>query len=215
MADGFERLRQEAAAIVSAPILAGTILAVALAVMWTALHWSYRAALENKDSHIAFLERRLAEYRDRLNGATPDEARKRIDALESELGTLRVRLQPRHLTTAQRQAIIDRSRLPAGTPPADIRVAHEANCSDCRAFAEEIAGALGERDNWRVTTAAIEAPAERPRTGLGIRVEQPLRPPPEAVRLQESLRSARLPFDMIAGDVGASIELIVTERAVH
>jgi len=215
MADGFERLRQEAAAIVSAPILAGAILAVALAVMWLALHWSYRAALENKDNHIAFLERRLSEYRDRLNGATPDEARKRIDTLDAEVKTLRLRLQPRQLTQAQRQAIIDRSRLPAGTQPADLRIAHEASCSDCRAFAEELAGAFGERDNWRVTTAAIEAPAERPRTGLGVRVEQPLRPPPEAVRLQESLRSARLPFDVIAGDIGTAIELIVTERVAH
>jgi len=117
MADGFERLRQEAAAIVSAPILAGAILAVALAVMWTALHWSYRAALENKDNHIAFLERRLSEYRDRLNGATPDEARKRIDALDAEVKTLRVRLQPRQLTQAQRQAIIDRYACPPAPRP--------------------------------------------------------------------------------------------------
>jgi hypothetical protein len=215
MSDGLERLRQEAGAIASAPILAAATLLVALLVIWAALHWSYRAALSNKDSRITFLERRVAEYRDRLGGATPDEARKRIDALEAELKALRVRLQPRHLTSVQRQAIVDRSRLPAGAQPAALLIAHEAPCSDCRAFAEELSGALGERNNWTVTATAWEPSADRPRTGLGIKVEQPLRPPPEAVRLQAALRSAGLPFDMVGGGAGTSVELLVTERTAQ
>lgn len=213
--EGSDRLRQEARAIASAPILAATILVTALVVIWAVLHWSYRTALSNKDSHIAFLERRVADYRDRLGGATPDDAKRRIDALEAELKALRIRLQPRRLTPSQRQSIIDRSRLPAGAKPAAVLVAHEATCSDCRAFAEDLFGALGERGNWETTATVIEAPADRPRTGLGIRVEQPLRPPPEAVRLQAALRSAGLPFDMVAGGAGTAIELLVTERAAQ
>jgi hypothetical protein len=215
MSDGFERLRQEASALASAPILAAVALVVALVAIWAALHWSYQLALSSRDTRIVFLERRLAEYRDRLGAASPDEIRKRIDALETELRTLRVRLQPRRLTPAQRQAIIDRSRLPSGAKPAAVVVAYEGTCSDCRAFAEDLLGALGEHGNWQTTATVIEGPAERPRTGLGIRIEQPLRPQPDAVRLQAALRSAGMPFDMVPGPAGAGIELLVTERAAQ
>lgn len=206
------RLQQEARAIASAPILAAVGLVIALLIIWGALHWSYQAALANRDAHISFLDRRVAEYRDRLGGASPDEARKRIDALEQELRALRVRLQPRRLSAAQRQSIIDRSRLPSGAQALPVVVAYEANCSDCQAFAEDLFGALSERANWDVSTMVIETPTERPRTGLAIRVEQPLRPPPAGVRLQQALRSAGLAFDMIAGGTGGSAELIITER---
>jgi hypothetical protein len=215
MSEGFDRLRQEARAIASAPILAATAVVVALLVIWAVLHWSYRAALNNKDSHIAFLERRVSDYRERLGGATPEEARKRIDALEAELKSLRIRLQPRRLTPSQRQSIVDRSRLPAGAKPQPVIVTHEATCSDCPAFAEDFVSALTEGGNWEVTATVVQTPAERPRTGLSIRVAEPLRPPPEAVRLQSALRSAGLAFDVIAGAVGDSVELLVTERTIH
>jgi hypothetical protein len=215
MSEGFDRLRQEARAIASAPILAAMVLIAALVAIWGVLHWSYRAALSNKDSHIAFLERRVAEYRDRLGGATPDEARKRIEALETELKSLRLRLQPRRLTQAQRQAIVDRSRLPAGAKPAPVVVTQEAVCSDCRAFADDLVAALNEGGNWQVSATVVQSPDERPRTGLSIRVAEPLRPPPQAARLQAALRSAGLAFDVVSGDVGDTVELLITERTIH
>lgn len=206
------RLQQEARSLAGAPILTAVAAVLGLLIIWGALHWSYSAALSNRDGRIAFLDRRVNDYRGQLGTGSPEEIRKRIEALEQENRSLRVRLQPRRLAPPQRQSIIDRSRLPSGAQPLPITVAYEADCSDCERFAEDFLDALGERGNWQVTPTVIEAPADRPRGGLAIRVEQPLRPPPGGVRLQQVLRSAGLAFDMVPGGTGGSVELLVTER---
>jgi hypothetical protein len=212
MQEWFERLRLEAKAVASAPTLLAAVIVVVTAVVWGALHWSYRAILSEKDAHIASLERRLADYRDNLSGAAPDEAKRRIETLEAEVEMLRLRLQPRRLTPIQRQAIVDRSRLPAGGQPREVTVLHEDNCSDCASFAADLEAALRTEGSWRVSTQVMTDPAERPRTGLGIRVHDPLRPPSEAVVLQQALRSAGLPFTMLAGGADPTLELLVTDR---
>src|SRR5687767_13248161 len=116
MDDEAQGLRRQLRAVASAPVLFVGAVLVLVAVVWGILHLSYRTILSNKDRHIAAIERRIAAYRDAVSGATPDEARRRIDAMELELKTLRLRLQPRRITAEQRQAILDRSRLPSGAP---------------------------------------------------------------------------------------------------
>ncbi|HLF12796.1 MAG TPA: hypothetical protein VJA26_16450, partial [Gammaproteobacteria bacterium] len=155
------------------------------------------------------------DYRDKLAGATPDEAKRRVDALEAEIDSLRLKLQPRHLTPSQRQAILDRSRLPAGAPPRAVTVIHEEKCSDCAAFAGEIVAALRDAGSWTVSTEVVPELAQRPRSGLAIRVTEVLRPPPEAVALQRALQAAGLPLTIVAGGSAPTAELLVAERVPH
>ena len=214
MPDWIERLRGEAMKLASVPVVLAFLVAVAVAVaaIWGAVQWSYGALLASKDARIAFLERRVNDYREHLSGATPDEAKQRIEALENEVKALRLRLQPRRLTTSQRQAIPDRSLFPAGAQPNAVTVLAEENCSDCTAFAADLAAALRESGSWIVTADVLKNPVERPRTGLAIRVPEPRRPPPEAVILQQAMRSAGLAYLMVPGGTGANAELLVTER---
>lgn len=213
MADAMEELRREAKAIGSAPILLGSVIVLLIALIWGFMHWSYHSLLSGKDAHITSLDRRLADYRDSLNGASPEEVRRRIEALEVELKTLHIRLTPRRLTAAQREAISDRSRRPSGTPSRSITVTAQDSCSDCKAFAAEIADALRFADNWRVTSQPLTDSGGRQSSGLDIRVAEPTRPPPEAVVLQQALRSAGLAFRMLPAESSSSVELLVTERA--
>jgi hypothetical protein len=210
--DWLTRLRQEASAIATAPVGFAVSILVAIAVIWGALHWSYQAVLSSKNARIAQLERRVAEYRNRLGGGTPEDIARRIEALEMEVKALRLRLQPRHLSAAQRQAILDRSRLPAGARPHPLTIVREENCSDCEQFAADLAAALRDSQAWIVSAVIVSALAERPSTGLGIRVVEPLRPPSEAVRLQNALRSAGLAYTTVGGGVEANVELLVAER---
>jgi hypothetical protein len=76
-----EELWREAKAIASVPFLFAAVVLVAAVAIWGALHWSYRATMSAKDRHIAMLERRVAEYRESVGGATPDEAKHRIETL--------------------------------------------------------------------------------------------------------------------------------------
>ncbi len=211
MSEDMEELKREARAVGSAPIMFGAAVVIIAASIWGFMHWSYRAVLSAKDAHIASLQRRLDDYRETLGGAGPEEARRRIGTLESELRTLRLRLTPRHLAPSQRQAIADHSRRPGGVEPRGVTLVVEETCSDCAAFAAEIADALRIADNWAVAVQAVKEPGGRPRLGLGIRVPEPTRPPPEALVLQQALRSAGLPFSMLSG--GSGTELLVTERA--
>ena len=208
-----DELRREAKAVASAPLLFAGIVLAALVAIWGALYWSYRATLSSKERHIAALEHRVAEYRESVSGATPDDARRRIEALEIELKTLRLRLHPRRLTAAQRSAILDHSRLPGRARPHAVTVVYEADCSDCKPFAADLASALDASEGWHASIEVLAPPIERPRYGLGIRVPDPLRPSPEAVLLQEALRSAGLAFTMVVGAADPGIVLLVTERA--
>ena len=98
----YGRTKARGQAIASAPILVGAGIVLLTALIWELVHWSYQGLLSGKDAHIVPLDRRLADYRDHLNGASPEEARRRIDALEVEVKTLHIRLTPRRLTGAQR-----------------------------------------------------------------------------------------------------------------
>jgi hypothetical protein len=198
-------------AIGSAPIVFTIIVLAAGVVMWGVIQWSYGALLAGKNTQIAFLERRLAEWREKMAGMNPDEAKARLHALETQVKSLQIRLQPRTLTDEMRQALIDRARLRPGHQYT-VTVLREADCSDCERFASELVGALRETQSWNADVGLLAEKLERPRYGLAIRVADPLRPPPEAVRLQGALQSARISFEMIGGGAGASVEVIVTER---
>lgn len=208
-----EEFEKAAKAIGSAPILLLFVIVLLIASIWSLMHLSYRTVLTRNDAHIASLERQLADYRENLDGASGEEARRRIQALELELNILHIRLTPRRLTSAQRQAISDRSRRPSGTPSRNITVTAQDKCSDCKAFAAEIADALQVADNWTVTNQLTAESGGRQNSGLSIRVAEPTRPTPEAVVLQEALRSAGLAFSTLPAKSASGVELLVTERS--
>ena len=74
MADALEELKREAKALGSAPMLVGLTIVLLIVLIWGLLHWSYRSVIAGKNNHIASLERRVAAYRNSVNGASPEEA---------------------------------------------------------------------------------------------------------------------------------------------
>lgn len=61
--------------IADAPLVFTAALLVVGGCIWFVLNWRYVGIVENKDGIIAL-------YKERLGGATPDQAKARIDALE-------------------------------------------------------------------------------------------------------------------------------------
>jgi hypothetical protein len=53
--------------------------------VWIVVNWSYSGVLASKNSQIELQDRQLADYRDKLKGATPEEAKAKIDALEDKV----------------------------------------------------------------------------------------------------------------------------------
>jgi hypothetical protein len=70
-----------------APLALSTALLVLSGAIWWAVNWRYAGVIENKDGIIAL-------YKERLNGAGPDEARARIETLQAQVLALRNRQWP-------------------------------------------------------------------------------------------------------------------------
>ena len=66
------------------------------------LDHQFRNRLDSKDSLLTLKDAQLADYMAKLSGATPDEARARIDALEERVA----RISPRRLKPDQRATLV-------------------------------------------------------------------------------------------------------------
>jgi hypothetical protein len=58
------------------------ILVLITGAIWVVFNWSYGAILASKNSQIELQDRQLADYRQKLDGASPDQAKAKIEALE-------------------------------------------------------------------------------------------------------------------------------------
>src|SRR5262249_60686968 len=102
-------------------VFATALLVAGMAIYWV-MDWRYVAILSNRDSEIALLKSQRDDYKDKLGGASPDQARARIDALESRLAQLEpklenrfARLEPRRITPEQRATFIQAINVNKGT----------------------------------------------------------------------------------------------------
>lgn len=70
--------------ISEAPLVFGAAVLFLGAIIWAALRWRYSRGIERRN-HI------IALYKARLNGATPDQAKAKIDSLEGQVVSLKNR----------------------------------------------------------------------------------------------------------------------------
>jgi hypothetical protein len=59
--------------------------AVIITVVWLIVNYSYSTILSNKNSQIELQDRQLSDYKQKLDGASPDQAKAKIDALEKTI----------------------------------------------------------------------------------------------------------------------------------
>ena len=64
--------------IAEAPLVFGAAVLFLGAIIWAALRWRYSRIIERRNYVIAL-------YKARLNGATPDQAKAKIDSLEGQV----------------------------------------------------------------------------------------------------------------------------------
>jgi hypothetical protein len=85
MPEWLSKIAQEWAVIQSAPLSFITVCAIAAAGIWIIVRGIYSIRLANKDGEISLLTRQRDDYKDKLGGASPDQAKAKIDALEKRL----------------------------------------------------------------------------------------------------------------------------------
>ena len=71
--------------ITGAPISFASSIIVVIVIVWAVVNWSYSTAFTNKNTQIDLLNGRLADYQEKLKGATPDQAAGEIARLRAEI----------------------------------------------------------------------------------------------------------------------------------
>ncbi|WP_407146333.1 hypothetical protein [Bradyrhizobium sp. ORS 86] len=175
--------------------------------IWQLVDWQYKTIINNKDSELTLAKSQRDDYRDRLGGASPDQAKKRMEDLERQVATLAKRIDPRSLTKEQQQSLSESAKI---VPGIDNRVSISGDiaCNDCSIYANDLAAVL--RDvGWNVTTGFIMGPNRHPKSGLGLAVVDPKNLSPAEAKMEAALRAAGISFNLLDGTPGRPLQLLI------
>jgi hypothetical protein len=172
---------EQLSAIRAAPIPFFIAALAAIGISWGAINWSYSTLLTNAKSQIDLLDQKVSDYKDKLSGALPAEARAQLDAMKRRVELLEAqtdRLASRHLS--EHQKVILGEKL--GLLPKDVKsftsVAFDMGCSDCQRYASEIAREISSVRGWEntiisnATMLVLGTPGNIPVPG-GIEIKMP------------------------------------------
>ena len=159
----------------------------ALLAGWLILRWhikgQFDTKLTNAQSTIDLRDRQLQDYKDKLDGATPDAAKARIDALEERIENRLNALEPRSISDNQRAtmtAVLDSF---AGC---HVSIAYDAGLAEARTLAQKLTAAF-HAARWTATNPMVIGVGNPPPSGIAFRV-------PEAENLTEPQRAILAAF---------------------
>ena len=89
MPEWFSKIVQEWSVISGAPISFTAAVIVVIVAVWSIVNWSYSTLLSSKNAQIELLQGRIADYRDKLKGASPDQAANELSRLRAEMEAIK------------------------------------------------------------------------------------------------------------------------------
>jgi hypothetical protein len=105
MGSFIQHVLRELKVIRGAPIAFFGAIAVLAVGIWLAMNWGYGRVIDNRDAEISYIRTQRDDYKDKLSGASPDQAAQRIAALEAKVKDIEPKPQ-RHLTDEQKAKLI-------------------------------------------------------------------------------------------------------------
>lgn len=191
---------EQVAMVMNAPIPFLLVIAAVAIGIWQLVKREFATRLANAESTIALQDRQLEDYKSKLDGATPDEARARIDALERRIEEQLSALAPRRLTDEQRQAMVG---VLDSAPGHHARVVYDAAIADTRSFAQSLMTAF-DSARWVTSMSMIFGPGKPPKCGLALIVPDPTALTPPQQTIFEAFRAAGLEIELQRGGMGRS-----------
>jgi hypothetical protein len=179
------------------------------AAIWAVLRWAYGSMLQNKDALVALQVAQLNDYKDKLSGASPDQAKARIDALETQIK----QLAPRSLEEVQTSSLV---AAVARVGAHSIDVMCDMACSDGKKFAGQLGHAF-KNAGWEVRYPMLGGTENPPYSGLGLRVRDVANLNSFESAVAQGLRVAGLQFDIQKRlhnpmHPGPEVELLISSR---
>lgn len=189
--------------IAHAPVIfLASILVVGL-LIWRIGQWQYGSQLTSSKAIVSLRDTQLQDYKDKLSGASPDEARARMDALETRIDEILPQiaaLSPKKITTEQRQLMapfLDRF------PGCSVSIASDAVSADAAQMSKGLITAFNA-SRWLVQTPVIMGIANPPPTGVALCVADPGNLSEEQKAIADAFTSAAIAFDFRhGGAIGA------------
>lgn len=176
-------------------IVAPLVLAIATAVWWFRGHL-FSGRIASLEDRIKLKDDQLADYKNKLSGATPDEAKARLDALEQQVRTL----SPRRLSDRQRRTISD---LIGVVGPGRIMISQDMGCSDARTYSLDFKAAF-EAAGWIVDLSQFMGNRRSSPHGLGFIVHDMNRLDAKQSAIRRALLAASIEFDLAQGNIWPS-----------
>lgn len=190
------------------PFLAAVLLGWLMMRSYYAAH--YKERLEAKDATIEHKDYLLQDYKEKLSGATPDEAKQRLDALEAAVRAV----TPKRIPAEVGQRIVPLLAEGAG---ALIEIGHEMAAADVKPLFDDLCRVLTSA-GWTVSQFALSGQTNPPPCGIQIELAFPDSPTLPQRAVLSGLREAALEFvvvkrempQFLPTDRKADLRLLVT-----
>ena len=197
-----ETWKQQWAAFWRAPFIMLPLILVAVVVTWQVIEAVHGTEIAGKDATIEALREEVTSYKNKLDGAGPDQAKAQIDEAKAQISDLKaqnsdlearlVKLEPRRLH-AQESSTISASLKASGISAGDIFMVHD-NCADCARYAADFKEAL-KVTTWSIVSGEVGGNLPASPKGVAIVTQDPSNPLPEAKAFADALVAAKIPFD--------------------
>lgn len=192
--------------VISAAPLTFVILGLLMAgVLYFVLTWYYSGQLETLKGRIDIRDDQIEDYKAKLNGATPEEAKARMDRLQGELDSLK----PRQLGADKRQKIVAAA---SARPKGRLEVGNDMSCADSAGYKGELVRAFQDA-GWTVIGPSFLGRAQAPVCGLAVSVANLNSQTALETAVIDALRAAQIDFEIEAGGAGeADVRIDVTAK---
>jgi hypothetical protein len=199
----------------------------ALLISWFVVSQLYSLRSKNKDSlietrdaTIKYDEALLANYREKLKGASPEEAAGQIQKLNQEISSLKREMADvskkqrsqeladvdknkrsqsgRRLSDEEKRKFANAARLFKNVSPV-IEIAYDGNCIDCNRYSTDFVDLLSNIPGWRVSGNGMMVGIRAPSNGILVRVENKRNLSAAARAIIGSLNTASIQYTLSEG----------------
>lgn len=134
-------------------------------IIWKVFSYFNSNSNESIRSQLDLARDQLADYKDKLNGASPDEARHRVKVLEEKIAHLSNRvdlLGPRRLGIQQKETLLSRLSIGRGRT---ISIAKDGASADASTFGADLSDVFRQA-GWNVESPVVLGLGNPPPTGI-------------------------------------------------
>ena len=177
----------ELSVIAQVPVSFLLCLSVIALIVWRALNWKFLGTIDNLKSRNDLQAAQIADYKDKLSGASPEEAKKRLDSLEIQVKAL----SPRRLTEEEKQKLFNMLKGFKGK----IDIIHDAAAGDAKAYTADIASVFNDA-GWELSLPMVMGVGMPPRSGIALQVHDIKALEPIELAVKHALDAVGIQYDI-------------------